>query len=72
MVAIANGVLKALEAGVTGFRLGVRYRSLHMRTITANSRYVESLAHWAPFSVWAASTVPPVQLPLFLTMYLAA
>lgn len=72
MVALAQGVLSALEAGAMGLRLGLRYRSLNMRTITTDTRYVESLAHWAPFSVWAASTIPPVQLPLYLTMYLAA
>jgi len=72
MVAFAQGVLSALDAGAMGLRLGLRYRSINMRSVTRNTRYVESLAHWAPFSVWAASTLPAVQLPLFLTMYLAA
>jgi hypothetical protein len=73
MIALANGILSALETGAMGLRLGLRYRNQNIgRVLAAEPRYVESLAHWAPFSVWAASTIPPVQLPLFLTMYLAA
>jgi hypothetical protein len=75
MVALAQGVLSALEAGAMGLRLGLRYRHQNnnpFRRYRAETRYVESLAHWAPFSFWAASAIPPVQLPLFLTMYLAA
>ena len=72
MVALAQGVLSALEAGAMGLRLGLRYRSLDMRSIASETRHVESLAHWAPFSVWAASAIPPMQLPLFLALYLAA
>jgi hypothetical protein len=71
MVALAQGVLSALEAGAMGLRLGLRYRSLDVRRITPEARYVQSFAHWAPFSVWAASAIPPVQLPLFLTICLA-
>ena len=69
--ALAQGVLSALEAGASGFRLGLRYRNLNLAA-TVSDRQVNSMVHWAPFSMWAASTVPPMQLPVFLTMYLAA
>ena len=69
-VALAQGVLSAMEAGALGFRLGLRYRNVTIPTIP--DRSMNSMAHWAPFSVWAASAMPPVQLPVFIAMYLAA
>lgn len=59
-----------MEAGAMGFRLGLRYRNITIAA--APDRQMGSMVHWAPFSVWAASAMPPMQLPVFLTMYVAA
>jgi hypothetical protein len=70
IVAVAQGVLSAMEAGALGWRLGLRYSGAAATEALRSGG--GTVVHWAPFSVWAVNQVPPMHLPVTLAMYLAA
>jgi hypothetical protein len=67
-IAMARGVLSAMEAGSAGFRLGVRYHELALGGSPAPRRGALSLLQWLPMSMLATS-LHPVQLSAFLVCY---
>lgn len=70
IVAVAQGVLSAMEAGAMGWRIGLRYSGAAAAEAARGGG--GTVVHWAPFSAWAVSQVPTVHLPVTLAMYLAA
>jgi hypothetical protein len=69
-IALAQGFLTGIEAGVAGFRLGLRYHSLSLASRihvglrestdafrSATQKEFSALMKWSPLSLWAAAVM---------------